>query len=74
MQTPLTTDPATIVAEAEAIIEWFYTDPAGDGGRDFGCDWPTMRILYPDHCARFDALKAEAVMNKGYKPRLLRRA
>lgn len=65
MQTPNTTPPTLltlneICEEGAAIIDWFYTDPAGDGGRDFGCDWPTMRVMYPDHCTRWDELKAEA--------------
>jgi hypothetical protein len=61
-----------IVNEGEAIIQSFYKDC--EGGTQFGCDWPTMRTTFPERCARFDALKQEAVMNKGYKGVLLRKA
>lgn len=52
------------------IIKWFYTEPGGEGGRQFGCDWPTMRMIHPRKCRVFDRLKARyrsivAVKNGG---------
>lgn len=38
------------------IIDMFYRDC--DGGCQYGCDWPTMRVLYPRRCRVFDRLRA----------------
>jgi len=37
------------------IIERFYR--LGEGGTQFGCDWPTMWMLHPRMCQVFQRLK-----------------
>lgn len=44
---------------AARIVNWFHTTPTLNGGRSFGCDWPTMRALFPYKCRVFDRLKAQ---------------
>lgn len=39
------------------IVERFYRDC--EGGTQFGCDWPTMRVLFPRRVAMFRRLQAE---------------
>lgn len=48
-----------IVREANDIVNWFHKDPAGNGGRSFGCDWATMWMIYPEHCMRYRKLQEE---------------
>lgn len=51
--------PAQCTEIGSRIVDWFYTEPGGDGGRKFGCDWPTMRILHPVKCRVFDRLRTQ---------------
>lgn len=48
-----------MAVEIYQTIEYFRTAPELDGGRTFGCDWPTMAMLYPELVGRVRDLKAE---------------
>jgi hypothetical protein len=52
---------------ASRIVNWFYTTPVLNGGRTFGCDWPTMRVLYPNKVAVYRRLRTRylALVPKG---------
>lgn len=40
-----------------AIIKQCYRDAAG--GTQYGIDWPTLRVLWPDRYAELSAIKAQ---------------
>jgi hypothetical protein len=44
------------------IIRDFYYDEFSyrREGTEFGCDWPTMRIVCPNHAKNFDRLRQQA--------------
>jgi len=41
------------------VIRFFWTSKRFEGGRSFGMDWATMRVIAPKPCKFFDACRTE---------------
>ena len=65
VENKLTSDQCNLIAGK--IIDRFYR--MADGGTEFGCDWPTMRVMHPTLCRVYNRLKIRyfAVKQDGVK-------